>query len=76
MADPKSPLASRRHSASSEEAVSQFRSIVAKSAGDHQPHDSLSKRLHWQIPDTEILYRRAIPVLRLRDPPTLLFGPL
>ena len=27
----------------------------------------LSKRLHWQIPDTEILYRGAIPFLRFRS---------
>jgi hypothetical protein len=50
--------------------------VVAKSADGQQPDDMLSKRLHWQIPDTEILYRGAIPVLRFRDPPTLLLGPL
>ena len=33
----------------------------------------LGERLHWQIPDTEILYRGAIPFLRFRDPPDALF---
>ena len=51
-------------------------SVVAKSADDQQPDDVLSKRLHWQIPDTEILFRGAIPFIRFRDPPTLLFGSL
>ena len=51
-------------------------SVVAKSAGDQQPDDVLSERLHWQIPDAEILYRGAIPLLRFRDPPMLLFGSL
>ena len=37
-----------------------FGSVIAKSAGDQQPDDVLSERLHWQIPDTEILYRGAI----------------
>jgi hypothetical protein len=32
-----------------------FGSVVAKSAGDQQPDDVLSERLHWQIPDAEIL---------------------
>jgi hypothetical protein len=49
-------------------------SVVAKLAGDQQPDDVLSKRLHWQIPDAEILYRAAIPFLRFRDPLTRLFG--
>jgi hypothetical protein len=31
----------------------------------------LSEGLHWQIPDTEILYRGAIPFLWFRDPPAL-----
>ena len=34
------------------------------------------ERLHWQIPDAEILYRGTIPFLRFRDPPMLLFGSL
>jgi hypothetical protein len=54
--------------------IPSFGSVVAKSAGDQQPDDALSHRMHWQIPDAEILYRGAIPFLRFRDPPTLLFG--
>jgi len=50
--------------------------VVAKSAGDQQADDVLGERLHWQIPDAEILYRGAIPFHRFRDPPTLLFGSL
>jgi hypothetical protein len=45
-----------------------FGSVVAKSAGDQQPDDVLSERLHWQIPDAEILYRGAIPFLRSEIP--------
>ena len=54
--------------------IPSFRSVAAKSAGDQQPDDVLSDRRRWQIPDAEILYRGAIPFLRFRDPPTLLFG--
>jgi hypothetical protein len=49
-------------------------SVVAKSADDQQPDDVLARRVHWQIPDTEILYRGAIPFLGFGDPPRLLFG--
>jgi hypothetical protein len=36
------------------------------------PTTCSAKSLHWQIPDTAILYREAIPFLRFRDPPTAL----
>ena len=47
-------------------------SVVAKRADDPQPDDVLSKRRRWQIPDTEILCRGAIPFLRFGDPPDAL----
>ena len=76
MADPESHCLSDHTPARSEAAGLNPGNVVAKPADDQQPNDELSKRLHWQIPDTEILYWEAIPVLRFRDRPTLLFGPL
>ncbi len=53
--------------------IPSFGSVVAKSAGDQQPDDVLSERLHWQIPDAEILYLGAIPVPPVQRSPALLF---
>jgi hypothetical protein len=54
--------------------IPSFGSVVAKSAGDQQPDDVLSERLHWQIPDAEILYLGAIPVPPVRRSPDALVG--
>jgi hypothetical protein len=51
-------------------------SVIAKPADDQQPDYVRSKGLRWQIRDTEMLYRGAIPFLRFRDLSTLLFGSL
>ena len=51
-------------------------SVIAIPADDQQADSVLSKGLRWQIRDTEMLYRGAIPILRFRDLPTLLFGSL
>ena len=69
---PEISSASRRHSASRKAAGPNPGSVVAKRADDPQPDDVLSKRRRWQIPDTEILCRGAIPFLRFGDPPDAL----
>jgi hypothetical protein len=56
--------------------IPSFGSVVAKSAGDQRPDDVLSERLHWQIPDTEILYLGAISAPPVQRSPTLLVGSL
>jgi hypothetical protein len=56
--------------------IPSFGSVVAKSAGDQQPDGVLGERLHWQIPDAEILYLGAISAPPVQRSPTLLFGSL
>lgn len=49
-----------------------FGSVIAKSAGDQQPDGVLSERLHWQIPDTEILWEQSCSLVQ-RSPIALVW---
>jgi hypothetical protein len=51
--------------------VPQSREHCRETANDQQPDDVPSKRLDWQIPDAEILYRGAIPFPVPRSPDAL-----